>query len=101
MRYWPLSIVAHSPLLPPAYAGEVHRACATAAMSHGAFMACSDVAAHTRAVETSLVIIESVNAPMRRVYSEYPNFDEWIRLERGGFIQNDQGFFGFVLDALH
>lgn len=100
MRYWPLSVIAQSPMLPPVYGPELYRAYYDPRISQGALVACNQVAGHTRPVETPLVIIHSVGAPMRRVYTEYPEFDDWLRLERGGFIATDDTF-GFVIDALH
>lgn len=101
MRYWPTSVICNSPLLSGMYAPELHQVERTAHLSHGAFMACGRVAAQTEPVETPLLIIESVGAPMRRMYATYPEFADWARLERGGFVSNDQGFFGFMIDALH
>lgn len=101
MRYWPLSVIVNSPLMAPAYAMELFKVCATQHLSQGAFLACSDVTARTKPVETCMAIVESVNAPMRRVYTEYPDFEEWMALERSGFVLDESGFFGFVIDALH
>lgn len=63
-------------------------------------MACSEAAAHAQPIETPLIIVHSVGAPMRRIYTGYPEFDDWLRLERGGFVATDDTF-GFVIDALH
>lgn len=49
---------------------------------------------------TSLAIIASKGAGLRRVYLSYPSFDQWIALERGGFVEM-WDHFGFVMDALH
>lgn len=100
MRYWPLSIIRDSPLMAPAYAMELYGAMDAPYISQGALIACNEVSNHTRHIETSLVIVHGTDAPMRRVYIRYPEFDEWMRLERGGFIATDESF-GFVVDALH
>lgn len=100
MRYYPLSVVAQSPLLPAVHAYEVAQVYNTACLSQGAMLACNYVISNTVPCETPLVIVESVGAPMRRIYTEYPDFEDWIRLERGGFVVTDE-FFGLMIDALH
>lgn len=101
MKYWPLSVLTQSPLINSAYVPELCRVYDTGYMSHGVFNACGAVASQTKPVETPLVIIESVGAPMRRAYSSMPTFEAWARLERGGFVATEDGFFGFMIDALH
>jgi hypothetical protein len=49
---------------------------------------------------TSLALICSEGAGMRRVYLNYPDFEQWTALERGGFVEMWDEF-GFVMDALH
>ena len=49
---------------------------------------------------TSLAFVRSENVGMRRVYLNYPSFEQWIALERGGFVEMWDDF-GFVMDALH
>ncbi len=100
-RYWPLSTIARSPLMHPTYAAEVRCATLNLRISDGALYASSDVAMRTVTGKTPLAIVESTDAPPRRVYTEYPEFDDWFRLERGGFVQSEKGFFVMVIDALH
>lgn len=100
MRYWPLSTIAASPLMPAWYVPELCRAYDHPGLSEGAMVACNQVAGQTRPVETPLIIVHSVGAPLRRVYLEYPDFESWARLERGGFVATEDTF-GFVIDALH
>lgn len=100
MRYYPLSVIAQSPLTPPEFAWELSQVYRTAYLSPDAFRACSYVARDTAPLNTPLVIIESVNAPMRRAYTDFPDFEDWLRLERGGFVMTDD-FFGLMIDALH
>ncbi len=101
MKFWPLSVIAASPLVPPAYAHEVSRI-ATHLPSEGAFYACIDVARRTEPVNApGLVIVESIGAPQRRVYTEYPEWDEWFRLERGAVMQAQDGFMFVHFDGLH
>jgi len=49
---------------------------------------------------TSLAVVRSEGAGMRRVYLSCPSFDQWMALERGGFMEIWDDF-GFVMDALH
>lgn len=100
MKYWPLSVIAQSPLMHPICMGELHRAYQAPRLSEGTMIACNQVAGHTKPVETPLVIVHSVDAPMRRIYTEHPEFEDWLRLERGGFVATDDVFV-FVIDALH
>lgn len=100
MRYWPMSVIASSPLLPAPHAAEVSRL-PYRAPSQAAYYACFDVAKHTEPTPTGgLAIIESVDAPGRQVYTEYPSWEEWSRLERTGVIEANGSFFIFV-DAAH
>lgn len=101
MNYWPLlSVIAESPLLPAVYAAEVRnmyrRPC-----SEGAYYACMNVARNTAPIDTGLLIIESVDAPCRRMYAEYPDFAQWAKLERGGVIQDVNGRMYVIVDGLH
>lgn len=50
--------------------------------------------------DMSLAVVSSQGAGMRRVYLHYPDFAQWIALERGGFVEIWDEF-GFVMDALH
>lgn len=102
MNYWPLSIIKDSPLMPPTYAWELSRVYATCQLSAAGFQACGAVARSTRPVQLSgLVIIETVNGPPRQAFTEYPGWDEWFRLERGGMVEADNGTLHVIIDALH
>lgn len=102
MKYWPLSLIAESPLLPPAYFMEVTDAGRTCNMSRGAFLACGDVAMRTAPVDApNMVVMESPGAPARRVYVRFPECEEWLRLERGGVVAGDDGLLHVLIDALH
>lgn len=50
--------------------------------------------------DTTLAIIRSEGAGTRRVYLQYPSYEQWVALEQGGFIETWNEF-GFVMDALH
>lgn len=99
-RYWPLSVIAHSPLLHHVHTWELMCAYHAKSLTESAMHASHQVAAETASFDTSLVVIHSEDAPMRRVYLAYPSFDDWARLERGGFIATADTF-GLVIDALH
>jgi hypothetical protein len=101
MKYWSLSKIADSKLLHPDIAAEVRSLSQAKYISTEAISACGAVAVRLVAAETPLMIVETVGAPYRRVYTSYPEFDDWLALERGGFVQTDSGHFGFVFDALH
>jgi hypothetical protein len=49
---------------------------------------------------TSPAFVRSEGVGMRRVYLSYPSFEQWVSLERGGFVEMWDEF-GFVMDALH
>jgi hypothetical protein len=49
---------------------------------------------------TSMALIFSEGAPVRRTYLRHPTQENWLQLERGGFIATDEDF-AFILDALH
>lgn len=101
MKYWQMSTIAASPLLPPVYAVEVNHIYRRA-LSQGAINACCHIACQTEPYDTpALAIIESIGAPPRRVYTGYPECDEWLRLERGGVILGDDCIPHIVVDALH
>lgn len=100
-RYWPFSFVAGSPLAPPAYANEI-RAIHSRPPGRGAYLACVDICQQTEPLDTpNLAIIESTDSPWRRMYTSYPGWNEWVRLERGGFLQDDEGLIVGFWDALH
>lgn len=82
MKVWPLSVLKESPLMPPQYAWEVARFYQHLP-SEGCFYACLAVARQTPPVEMpGLVAIETVGAPIHFMYTEYPDWEEWSRLER-------------------
>jgi hypothetical protein len=101
MRYWPLSVLVTSPLLPEAYAHEVHQF-NHRLPSQGAYLACVDVARHTVPVEApNLVVIETIGGQGRRMFTSYPTADEWLRLERTTMMENDDGFMFMLMEAVH
>lgn len=100
MRYWPISTIASSPMMPAPYALEVAQI-PRRAPSERAFYSCFDVAKHTQPTPSgALVIIESEGAPARQAYTGYPSFDEWFRLERSAVIEANGDFF-IMIDGLH
>lgn len=100
-RFWPLSVIQSSPLLPQNYAWELSRFYREVP-SQGAYYAAMEVARRTPALEAShLVVIQSVGTPERRAYKDYPNDDEWSRLERTVVCETDDGCMFMLMDALH
>lgn len=103
MRYWPMSVIATSPLVQhPGFAWELAQVYRTCYLSEPAFRACGDVAAHTpHRNMPGLVILESVDASWRQAFTEYPSYEEWATLERAGVIENSLGVMYVIIDALH
>lgn len=100
MNYWPLMPLMRSPELKTEYKHQIASLGKPGAqMSFEALQACRDLACKTPGC-TSLVLICSEGAPMRRVYLKYPTREEWGALERGGFVTAFNNF-GFMMDALH
>lgn len=100
MRYWPISTIARSPLLSETFTFEVanmHRW----PPSVEAFHKCFEVARQTAVPAMhGLVFIESTDASPRQVFSEYPSWGDWFRLERAAVIEKN-GFYFIVIDTLH
>jgi hypothetical protein len=101
MRYWPTSVIAQNPTLHPLAVVELMAAGPNKPLSMHAMAACCDVAGHTPTQDTNLFLIETVGCSFRRMYLDYPDFEDWFRLERGGFVDTEIAGFGYVLDALH
>jgi hypothetical protein len=50
--------------------------------------------------DTALTAIYSEGIGTRRVYLQFPSYEQWMALERGGFMEVWDDF-GFIMDALH
>lgn len=103
MKYWPLSVLAESPLMSPAFVWEFHRALAHQSdrLTPDAVAACGIVARSTAPQEMpSLAVVSSINAPMRRVFIDFPSWVEWHGLERSGVIEHNGNWY-VLFDALH
>lgn len=103
MKYWPVSVIKSSPLMPAALVHEF-RDFYNTPLSEAAFQACAHVAAGTQPQEhPNLYIIDSDGAPYRQIYLNHPSEDEFARLERGGVIPwgLDGEDFMMIIDALH
>lgn len=103
MNYWPLSMIAHSPECQhPGFLHELTNVYATRYLSPAAFETCGYIARRTTPLKIdNMVIIESVGASARRVYTGYPQWEEWLQLERGGMIEASDGTLHVLIDALH
>lgn len=101
MKYWPLSVIAQSHLLHPIHAHELANF-DRKMPSHETYHACCVVKDQCWPLDTpNLVFIESIGAPLRRMYSGYPSFSEWAGLERVGVVEGDNGVVCVMMDALH
>ena len=100
MRYWPLSLIVTSPMMPARFVPELEQI-TQVGLSRPAYHACFEVAERTQPVEApNLVIVSHVGTPDRRIYTEYPGLDQWLRLERCGIMERDGERF-IMMDALH
>lgn len=101
-KYWPLSLLASSPLMPQHYAWEITRSLQTCEMSLGCGMACADVALHTPHMNLrGFHIINYVGSGARTLFMEYPTPEEFERVERGFMIEMADGCVFGLVDALH
>lgn len=100
MRYWPISLIAQSPLMAPAHGAQVLDLY-NRLPSVPAFEACFDVARHTQHVGDRLNIIESTDARNHFMYTEMPSYDEWARLERAGVLETVEKHMFVMLNYLH
>lgn len=100
MIYWPISAVAGSPLLHHTHVWELMCAYQQPSLSESTMHACNQIVGYIPGINTPIVIVSSVDAPYRRVYTERPSPEAFEALERGGFVAGKDTF-GFVIDALH
>lgn len=103
MNYWPLSAILASPVCQhPGFRHEMAHVYTTGSLSVNAFETCGYVARNTLPANAEhLVIIESVRAAPRRMYTGYPDGRGWLQLERGGVVEASDGTLYVIIDALH
>lgn len=103
MRYWHLSTIVSSPILPAAFLPEVEALYSTNSLSMQAVRACADVAWHTAPMNMPIAVLETVGSPhSHRVFHRYPDFEEWFALERGCMVYNPlSNTLHVIVDALH
>jgi hypothetical protein len=94
--YWPASVVAQC--LQPAQRSEL--ACPQRGISQPTMIACHRATSKIPACTSMAVIYSEGVTGSRRVYLDFPSCEQWIALERGGFMEIRDDF-GFVMDALH
>jgi len=101
MKYWPFAQLA--PLLPPEINFEIRCWQHTGKLASYVVGACARACQQVEPPHSpNMVIIESNGAPWRRVYVDYPTFDEWMALERGGVIEDTNATSLWpMIDALH
>jgi len=87
--------------MPAAVAWELSRFY-THPPSELAFNACMQVAPQIQPVPApGLVVIESLSAPKRLAYVEYPTRAEFERLERAFVAEADDGYRFIMMDSMH
>lgn len=100
MRYWPMSVIANSPLIDPAVSAELQNA--KRMPSRDAASIGARIALRTPpAPEPNLVLVESVGSPTRCVYLKYPSWEEWFHLERSFMVQVEDGGVHLIIEASH
>lgn len=100
MRYWPLSVIAASPMLHHSQAWELMCAERLHPLTQSAMWAANHIAGQTPAAPPGLVLVHTVGAISRCAYLEPPSPADFAQLERAGFIATDDTF-GLVIDTLH
>jgi len=102
IRYWPMSVICSSPLLPPMYIHELFNIVRRQQVSEGGFNAALEVASRTSHMDMpDLAIIESADRPITQVFKEYPTPEEFGRLERCGVFQAADGRYFVHIHARH
>lgn len=101
MKVWPLSMVKNSPLMPASYVWELTRFYQHPPSEY-VFNAVLAVSKEMRPVHMpGLVVIETVSAPNRLMYTEYPSRVEFERLERAFVAETEDGYRFVMMDSLH
>lgn len=98
MKYWPVNAFLNHRRTPMGCRLELLNV-AGLRLSEESLVACHQLSMTIPAC-TSLALICSEGAPTRRVYLKHPTMENWLQIERGGFIDTGEGF-GFLMDALH
>jgi hypothetical protein len=93
--YWPTSAVARH-LTPPE---QAELADPRRGITRPTMAACHR-ATSTIPADTTLTLMYTEGIGSRRIYLQFPSFEQWMALERGGFVEVSDDF-GFILDALH
>lgn len=107
MRYWHFSDIRNSPFMPAWLVPDLDRGACTGQLTHSAFMAATDTAAHMPPADVpSLAIVENLDEngiliSARRMFTRYPDTEEWLRLERGCIVLGDSGIFYIIIDEMH
>lgn len=105
MRYWPLSVIRMSPLLPGDCAAELDALYTAHKLSHRAFGACGFVASKTKPIMTgNMVVMEGDETVLPKVvYVGRPTVEQWGRFERAIVVKGPAGpdHYVFVMEMLH
>jgi hypothetical protein len=102
MRYWPLSTVRTSPLLPGDVASEVTVIYRTLRLTPRAFDACDEVSDLTPHVQMDgLILAKDEYSFPRYMYLRRPPVEQWKRLERGCILQDFKNEKFVIVVGLH
>ena len=100
MRYWPLSVIRTSPLLPGDCAAELDSFCEKRKLSPRACGACEFVIRKTRAVRSDNLVMARSNV-VKFIYLARPTQEQWNRLERISFVTDPDGSIFITVEPLH
>ena len=105
MKFWPMSTLAQSPLMPFGYAGEFYALFERRA--HGLSTGCVQAVAHV-ATQTpphdmpNMVLVQAADTPAYRIFLDIPTPVEWHMLERAGVTFEDgDELMNLVIAPLH
>lgn len=105
MRYWPLSVIRTSPLLPGDCAAELDSIYRAMAITERTFQACGFVVQRTEALTAAgLVVMEGdATTTLKLAYMSRPTQEQWERLERACIVPgpDSPNHFIFLVDPLH
>lgn len=100
MKYWPLSVIARSPLMPGHLTHELlgpQRFVSVLAVNAAGQVA-GEIAP---AIPNRLTCIETAGAPCRRIFLDYPTTAEFEQLEPAGVMEDCYGGRFLLYDCFH
>lgn len=100
MKFWPVSVIAASPMLNNAHKWELSHVNVTKELSEMTMLACYQCADAMPVSPSPLAVAYDIEDTARFIYLGPPTMQDWLRLERRVFMVNN-GVFGLMVDALH